>query len=49
MRLLSVIADGGSTEAPDGDHYECRECGLNVDPDASVCPNCDGEIAVFRF
>ncbi|MFB6149961.1 MAG: hypothetical protein ABEJ48_09885 [Halobacteriales archaeon] len=30
----------------DGDvHYECRECGTNLDAEHDTCPNCDGDIA----
>jgi rubrerythrin len=49
MRLFSILADGGSSEAANGDHYECRACGQNVDPDETTCPNCGGAIAVFTF
>lgn len=49
MRLFDILTDGGSAETVDGDHYECRECGTNVDPDTTACPDCGGDVAVYTF
>ena len=50
MRLFDILADGGPTRSVDGDaHYECRECGTNVNPDATACPDCGGDVAVHTL
>jgi rubrerythrin len=50
MRLFDILTDGGATGAVGGEaHYECRECGTNVDPDAATCPECGGDVAVYTF
>lgn len=30
-------------------HYECRECGTNLDADADECPDCGGEPVEFSI
>jgi lipopolysaccharide biosynthesis regulator YciM len=30
-------------------HYECRECGANLDAGRVECPNCAGGVAVYEF
>lgn len=50
MRLFGLLTDGGTSGSVTGDrHYECRECGTNVDPDTDACPRCDGEVAVYTL
>jgi rubrerythrin len=50
MRLFTLLTDGGSdADATGGTHYECRDCGTNVDADATGCPTCGGEVAVYTF
>ena len=49
MRLFDILADGGSAEPAVDAHYECRKCGTNVDPDATACPDCGGDVAVYTF
>lgn len=46
MRLLSILTDGGQRTAQDR-HYECRDCGANLTPDVTECPDCGGEMAVY--
>jgi rubrerythrin len=42
---LSLTTDGGRRRV----HYECKECGTNLERDAEGCPNCDGEVAVYEL
>ncbi len=46
--LLLIRTDGGSsrTEKPNT-HVECRQCGKNLTTDASHCPDCGGDVAVY--
>lgn len=46
MRLLKALTDGGYQQA-ENEHYECRECGFNLSPDANECPHCGGDVAIY--
>jgi rubrerythrin len=48
MRLLDLLADGGPRTGGDA-HYECRDCGTNVDEGTAACPTCGGEVAVYAL
>jgi rubrerythrin len=30
-------------------HYECRECGTNLDAGLAECPICAGGVAIYEF
>ncbi|ERG97118.1 MAG: hypothetical protein J07HQW2_03604 [Haloquadratum walsbyi J07HQW2] len=30
-------------------HIECRNCGTNLEPDLSTCPDCGGNPAVYEI
>ncbi len=48
MGLLDLIRHAG--DGNDGTLHECRDCGLTVDPDDDVCPECAStEIACYTF
>jgi hypothetical protein len=36
-----------SLSEQEGVHRECRECGANVDSEATDCPDCGGDIAEY--
>jgi len=42
---LPGIANDGTP----GVHYECRDCGTNVDDDRESCPTCNGEVVSFQL
>ncbi|MFB6111219.1 MAG: hypothetical protein ABEJ35_01655 [Halobacteriaceae archaeon] len=43
--ILPSIRDGG----PRTVHYECRDCGQNLDRDDRRCPACGGTVVVYEF
>lgn len=49
VRLLTPDDRGDSVRStPHSEkHYECRDCGLTLSPDATECPECGGDIAVL--
>jgi hypothetical protein len=50
MRLFGLLTDGGRSDpVTDDAHYECRECGTNVDPGTDACPQCGGGVAVYTL
>ncbi len=48
MSLMSLLTDGGGRTG-EKQHYECRECGKNLSAGIANCPDCGGDVAVFRF
>ena len=48
MIFGSILTDGGG-RTDETHHHECRECGKNLSADATGCPDCGGEVAVFTF
>jgi len=30
-------------------HYECRDCGKNLDADLDECPRCGGSVAAYEL
>jgi len=30
-------------------HYECRDCGRNLDSSSEDCPECGGEVVVYQI
>lgn len=41
MKVFDLI--GGDVSS----HYECRDCGTNLDDDTVVCPDCGGEPVAY--